>query len=207
MKTARAIGVAFLLIATTTVIVSAQDEGGKEREPWLRFGPRIGVTGVASTWSDFDENIQMLYPANRDYFPAYSVVGFSLEQSIRLSAERTLVLRELWLRSGYEQSVTFPSLIMTAGFRFSDRFDVFIGPEWTTDFYGGSTDEMPYLLVGVGYIFRPWGARMPVTLTGVPLTEDWKARVTLMAGLDFKLPKLDFSFWKQDKEEDLPFNY
>jgi hypothetical protein len=206
VNTTKSYCLTLLLTLAVATVLSAQEKEGA-REPWFRFGPRIGVTGVVSMWDDFDDNIQQIEPADRDYFPVYSAVGFALEQAIRLSPGSSFVLRELWLRSGYDQSVVFPSIIVTAGLRIRDRLDVFVGPEWTTDFAGGRTDEMAYLAVGFGYIFRPWGARMPVTVTAVPLTEDWKPRVTLMMGLDFHLPRFDFGLWKAEEEEDLPFSY
>ena len=208
MKTTKTLCTAVFLTATAAMILSAQNQDGRgDREPWFRFGPRIGVTGVVSQWSDFNDNIQQIKPADRDYFPVYSALGFALEQAIKLSPGSSFVLRELWLRSGYDQSVAFPSIIVTAGLRFRDRLEIYMGPEWTTDFAGGRTDEMAYLAVGLGYMFRPWGARMPVTLTGVPLTEDWKPRITLMTGFDFHLPRFDFGLWKSRKEKELPFNY
>ena len=62
-------------------ILPAEEQGSP---PWLWLGPRIGVTGVISKPSDFDDVIEELFPKSRKYFPVYSEIGLAVEQRVRI---------------------------------------------------------------------------------------------------------------------------
>jgi hypothetical protein len=174
-----------------------------EEEPaWLWLGPRIGITGVISKTSEFDENIQEFFPKSRQYFPVYSEIGLAVEQRIRIGESGyQLFLQERVLAGGLDQTVVLPSLSLLLGFSFPFGLEIGVGPDFSLESKSGGAVISPAMVYTVGWcFFTDEGAKIPVVLSAVPIPPEGKPRISLLTGLDFGLKA------KREKKK-TPFNY
>ena len=107
--------VCIVFFAVISISILPAEE--QESPPWLWLGPRIGVTGVISKASEFDDIIQEFFPKSRKYFPLYSEIGVAVEQRIRIGdSGYRLFLQERILVGGLDQTAVLPSLSLLLGF-------------------------------------------------------------------------------------------
>jgi hypothetical protein len=177
-------------------------EQEKDSPPWLWLGPRIGITGVISKTSEFDENIQEFFPKSRQYFPVYSEIGVAVEQRIRIGESGyQLFMQERVLAGGLDQTVVLPSLSLLLGFSFPFALEIAVGPDFSLESKSGGAVISPAMAYSVGWcFFTDEGAKIPVVLSAVPIPPEGKPRFSILTGLDFSLKA------KREKKK-TPFNY
>ncbi len=200
MRSHKVFWVCACLLAFAVVPLAAKDDQGPA---WLFVGPRVGVTGVATTWR-FDSQMQEIRSRDLEYFPVYSQVGFAVQQRITLDDKGTaLVFRELALVGGIDQNLALFSGTLLGGIAIG-ALELSIGPEVSLDASQADKDNDPEtvasLALGVTWVFKAWGRPLPVSVVVVPLWGEWEPRITALVGLDFPIRT-----WKT--EEKLPFNY
>ena len=197
MKAKKALIVTACALALALVQAAAETP---EKPAWLSVGPRIGATGVVTTWSRFNAEMQDMRSADRDYFPLYSQIGFNIDQRIRLDGGVALIFRETLLLGGLDQNIPLPSATLLAGVGLPFGLELLIGPEINPDASDGDADPTPSLALAAGWVFSAWGRPLPVSVVVVPLSVDWEPRVTALVGIDFPIR---FRFEKKKP----PFNY
>jgi hypothetical protein len=169
--------------------------------PWLWVGPRIGITGVISKPSDFDDRIQEFQPKSRQYFPVYSEIGAAVEQSILLGqVGHRLFLQERVLFGGLDQTMVLPSVSLLLGYRAASGLQIGLGPDFSLESDGGDAGLAPAMVYTLGWSFTLDGKKIPIVLSAVPIPPEGKPRFSLLTGLDF-----GFSFKREKKTT--PFNY
>jgi hypothetical protein len=189
-----------ILLAALAMLLClpAAAQQAQAREPWLFVGPRVGVTWAMTGISQFDQEFQALYSAERSYFPLYSQLGLSLAQHLRLRPSGfRLTIQEGALLSGLDQNFALPSVNLLVGVHLHFGLEASLGPELTFPPDGG---VQPALIYTLGWRFPFNKASVPVLLVFSPLPDDRLARLTLLSGIDFELlPKIS--------RKKTPFNY
>ncbi len=188
----------FLSLIPILILPAAEEQS----PPWLWLGPRIGVTGVISKASEFDDIIQEFFPKSRKYFPLYSEIGVAVEQRIRIGdSGYRLFLQERILVGGLDQTAVLPSLSLLLGFSTPFGLEIGLGPEFSLDSKSDGAVIAPAMVYSLGWSFRTsGGTRIPVVFSAVPIPPEGKPRLSLLTGLDFGL-----SFKREKKKT--PFNY
>ena len=185
-------------------LISISNLAAEEQEspPWLWLGPRIGVTGVVSKTSDFDDVIQQFFPKSRQYFPFYSEIGLAVEQRVRIGGSGyQLFLQERILVGGLDQTVALPSLSLLLGFSTPFGLEIGLGPDFSLESKSGGAVIAPAMVYTVGWsFFTAEGVKIPVVFSAVPIPPEGKPRLSLLTGLDFGLR------FKREKKR-TPFNY
>jgi hypothetical protein len=170
--------------------------------PWLWVGPRIGITGEISKPSDFDDRIQQFFPKSRKYFPVYSEIGLAVEQRIRIGGSGyQLFLQQRILVGGLDQTVALPSLSLLLGFSTPFGLEIGLGPNFSLEEKSDGAVIAPAMVYTLAWtFFISDGIKIPVIFSAVPIPPEGKARLSLLAGLDFGLR------FKREKKM-TPFNY
>ena len=176
--------------------------GEEQAPPWLWLGARIGVTGVMAKPSDFDDFVEEIFPRSRDYFPVYSEIGLAVEQRIRIEGNGyQLFLQERILVGGLDQTVALPSLSLLLGISTPFGLEIGLGPDFSLESKSGGAVIAPAMVYTVTWVFYiSDGTKIPVTFSAVPIPPEGKARLSVLAGLDFGL-----RFEREKKKT--PFNY
>jgi hypothetical protein len=180
--------------------LSAEQE--QTSPPWLWVGPRIGVTGVIAKPSDFDDFIEDIFPKSRDYFPVYSEIGLAVEQRVRIEGNGyQWFFQERILVGGLDQTVALPSLSLLLGVSTPFGLEIGLGPDFSLESKSGGAVIAPAMVYAVAWTFYiSDGTKIPVTFSAVPIPPEGKARLSVLAGLDF-----GFRFEREKKKT--PFNY
>jgi hypothetical protein len=186
---------------------SARTSASGGGEPWLYFGPRVGLTGaIVSAQEDFDAIIQAIFPRSESYFPLYTQLGLSLQERISLGPSGYRLLVKQWmLVGGLDQNFAYPlgALMLALGFPFG--LEVGLGPALSMQHEAGSLKVAASLVYTAGWVFSLGKVEIPVLLLADPLPGDRKARLTVISGIDFgfrpKPPE------KKEKRKKPPFNY
>jgi hypothetical protein len=193
----------FVCLAFLSVIwISILPAEEQEPPPWLWLGPRIGITGVISKTSEFDDRIQEFFPKSREYFPLYSEIGLAVEQHIRIGGSGyQLFLQERVLAGGLDQTVVLPSISLLLGFGFPFGLEISVGPDFSLESKSDGAVISPAMVYALGWrFFTEEGAKIPLILSAVPIPPEGKPRFSLLTGLDFGLRV------KREKKK-TPFNY
>jgi hypothetical protein len=173
----------------------------EQAPPWLWIGPRIGITGVISQVSEFNDRIQELQPKSRQYFPLYSEIGLAIEQSIKLGqGEHRLFLQQRFLVGGLDQTMALPSVSLVLGYRTASGLQIGLGPDFSLESDGGDAVLAPAMVYTLGWSFTLDGKKIPIVVSAVPIPPEGNPRISLVTGLDFGL------IFKREKETP-PFNY
>jgi hypothetical protein len=190
------------LVFLSMIPISIFPEEVQEKPPWLWLGPRIGVTGVISKRSDFDDLIQEIFPKSRKYFPVYSEIGLAVEQRIRIEGRGYhWFLQERILVGGLDQTAALPSLSLILGVSTPFGLEIGLGPDFSLESKSGGAVIAPAMVYAVGWsFFISDQIKIPVVFSAVPIPPEGKARLSLLAGLDFGLR------FKREKKK-TPFNY
>jgi hypothetical protein len=191
------IGLVLFGIISVSALPAEQDS-----PPWLWLGPRIGFTGVLTKASEFDDFIEEIFPRSRDYFPVYSEIGLAVEQRARIEGNGyQWFLQERILVGGLDQTVALPSLSLLLGVSTPFGLEIGLGPDFSLESKSSGAVIAPALVYHVAWTFYiSDGTKIPVTFSAVPIPPEGKARLTVLAGLDF-----GFKFEREKKQA--PFNY
>jgi len=175
---------------------------GAPAEPWFFLGPRVAVAGEVAQPADFNAEIQRFYPSASTYFPVYSQIG--LEIAERLSAMGSgyrLSFREQLLISGLDQNFALPVARVLLGVLTPFGLEAAIGPQLELVYSGSALGVAPSLVYSVGWRFSLGSISVPVFAVAEPLPPDRKARISVMAGVDY-----GFAPARPAKPQ-TPFNY
>ena len=192
--------VCIVFFAVISISILPAEE--QESPPWLWLGPRIGVTGVISKPSDFDDVIEELFPKSRKYFPVYSEIGLAVEQRIRIEGKGyQLFLQERILVGGLDQTVALPSLSLLLGVSTPFGLEIGLGPDFSLESKSDGAVISPAMVYALAWtFFISEGVKIPVVFSAVPIPPEGKPRLSVLTGLDFGLN------FKREKEK-TPFNY
>ena len=192
--------VCIVFFAVISISILPAEE--QESPPWLWLGPRIGVTGVVSKTSEFDDTIQQFFPKSRQYFPVYSEIGMAVAQRIRIGGGGyQLFLQERILVGGLDQTVVLPSLSLLLGFSTPFGLEIGLGPDFSLESKSDETVIAPAMVYTLGWsFFTAEGVKIPVVFSAVPIPPEGKPRLSVLTGLDFGLR------FKREKKK-TPFNY
>ncbi|UCF97241.1 MAG: hypothetical protein JSV89_19020 [Spirochaetaceae bacterium] len=194
----------FLVFLLLISIISISTIPAQEQEPppWLWLGPRLGITGVISKASDFDDIIEEIFPKSRNYFPLYSEIGLAVEQRIRIEGGGyQWFLQERVLVGGLDQTVALPSLSLLLGISTPFGLEIGLGPDFSLESKSGGAVIAPAMVYALAWtFFISDEIKIPVILSAVPIPPEGEARLSLLAGLDF-----GFRFKREKKKT--PFNY
>ena len=190
------------LLFLSSIPVSIFPAEIQEPPPWLWLGPRIGLTGVISKPSDFDDFIEEIFPKSRDYFPLYSEIGLAVEQRVRIEGNGyQWFLQERILVGGLDQTVALPSLSLLLGVSTPFGLEIGLGPDFSLESKSGGAVIAPAMVYAVAWtFFISDQIKIPVIFSAVPIPPEGKPRLSLLAGLDF-----GFRFKREKKKT--PFNY
>jgi hypothetical protein len=196
------IGLILFGIISISVLPAEEVSAEQDAPPWLWLGPRIGVTGVITKPSDFDDYIEEIFPKSRDYFPVYSEIGLAVEQRVRIEGNGyQWFLQERILVGGLDQTVALPSLSLLLGISTPFGLEIGLGPDFSLESKSGGAVIAPAMVYTVTWVFYiSDGTKIPVTFSAVPIPPEGKARLSVLAGLDFGL-----RFEREKKKT--PFNY
>jgi len=130
-------------------------------EPWTLLGPRVGVTWAMTGISQFDQEFQALYSAERSYFSLYSSLGLSWPASAPAPSGFRLMIQGRALLSGLDQNYALPSVTCWSACTSASGWRPSLGPELTFPPDGGSA-ACPDLRPGMAFSFKE--ASVPVLL-------------------------------------------
>jgi hypothetical protein len=165
--------------------MAAQEEEARTK---ILFGPRLGVTYVASEPDDFDSSIQDIYPSGRRYFPVYSLIGVSFEQNIRLGDTKYyFTFQEIVLIGGLDQNIFLPDLDLLVGFRSPFGLVAGVGPNFSLRSTDGKIAINTSMIYSVGWSFSFKKVNIPLSFFIVPTPEDGAPIMSLVSGFNFNI--------------------
>jgi hypothetical protein len=174
---------------TLIICIAAAELGAQAevRRTQLLFGPRLGVTAAVVDPSDFNSDMQELFPSSdKKYFPIFTQMGFEAAQLIPLGeSAHSLAVHEMFLLGGLDQGMAIPSANLVVGFHSSWGVEFGLGPYVTLQAPGGSAR----LAAGVAYMFAYTlslkGFSLPIILIVVPIPSYANPRLSVLTGFNF----------------------
>ncbi len=162
-----------------SVCAFAQEPEGPEAFS-LIFGPRLGVSGFYPT-DGFKSSVNKLFPG-KEYFPAVSLFGITVEQRILLGQTRShFAFQEVVLVGGLEQGIALPEAAVLIGYRDYSGFEIGAGPILQLEGIG--------VVVAIGYTLSFKGMYVPVDLSLIIPNSDRPASIALTPGFNFQVGK------------------
>jgi len=187
MKEVIRASLAFLLFLVLAALPASTQEPEKTKRLEIVYGPRVGVTWVATSRQDFDAAIQGVFPADREYFPIFTQFGFSLEQRIRLGTTQShFAFQEVLILGGLDQNIIMPSLSVMIGFRSRIGLEFGLGPNVSLKRSPEGPGVDLSVAYSLGWTFSFEDVFVPVDIAVIPTPSDGKARITLLTGFNFK---------------------
>jgi len=178
----------FLLFIALAALPASTQEQEKVKRLEIVYGPRVGVTWVATSRQDFDAAIQGVFPdPDREYFPIFTQFGFNLEQRIRLgNTQSHFAFQEVLILGGLDQNIIMPSLSLMIGFRSRIGLEFGLGPNVSLKRSPEGPGVDLSVAYSLGWTFFFEDVFVPVDVAVMPTPSDGKARITLLTGFNFK---------------------
>jgi hypothetical protein len=164
-----------LLVAAVLPTVAQDTEGPAAFE--FIVGPRLGMSYVLVTPSEFTAKVVELYPGG-EYFPLYTLFGITFEQRILLGNTRShFAFQELVLVGGLEQAVALPMGAVLIGYRDWAGFEIGMGP--ILNFSGVG------VVAAIGWTLSFNGVYVPIDVSVVLPSRQKPTVVSLTTGFNF----------------------
>lgn len=173
-----------------SINVSAQRDEEEARNERL-WGPVVGVTYVAATQKEFNNEIQEMFPDDdRNYYPFVTQFGINFEQRIRLGSTKShFAFQAVFTVGGIDQGIALPFFNFLIGFRSHKGLQFGLGPNCVLRWTKEELELAVSVIYAVGWTFSFYGAYVPVSFAVVPTPTDGHPRFSLISGFNFDLTK------------------
>lgn len=191
----------FLLLLVPVLCLFAQDLDSKVSarayddeipvpEINLIVGPRVGVTAIIMDFEQFNNEMQVGFPKREEYFPIFTEFGFSAKQQIAMaSSGRSLIVEEVMLIAGLDQSFAIPAFRFLLGIEGRMGSEIKVGPYLVFADNSGKVGLKASFIYAIGWTIRSGGMILPIDISFVPQPTYWQPRITITTGLSFRVPE------------------
>ena len=192
----RHISIFFLLLLVPVLSIFPQNSDAMNTDEIpvpdvaLVIGPRIGLSAIIMGFDEFNTEMQVGFPRDIDYVPIFTEFGFSTKQVVAMGdSGRNLVVEELFLLAGLDQSFAIPAFRFLLGVEGRIGSEIKVGPYLAFSDNSGKVGLKASFVYSIGWTFRSKGMIIPVDISFVPQPSYWQPRITITTGLSFKVPE------------------
>ena len=155
----------------------------------LIVGPRVGLTAIIIDAKQFDTEMQVGFPRGVEYIPIFTEFGFSTKQVVSMGdSGRSLVIEELVLLSGLDQSFAIPALRFLLGIEGRIGIEIKVGPYLVFTDNSGKMGLRASFAYSLGWSIKSKGMIIPIDISFVPQPSYWQPRITFTTGMSFRVP-------------------
>jgi len=173
----------------SAVSTQGRDDEIPVPEIQLIVGPRVGVTAIIMDFEQFNNEMQEGFPKEEDYFPIFTEFGFSAKQQIAMGdSGRDLIIEELLLIAGLDQSFAIPAFRFLLGIEGRIGSEIKVGPYLVFADNSGKVGLKASFVYAIGFSIRSGDMIMPIDISFVPQPTYWQPRITVTTGLSFRVP-------------------